>query len=123
MPNWGAVLDGGIAGLAGGIAVVAPLLLAGVIDSNAFGGQASLIFAVFGAQVVAGALAARVANQHSALHGALAGSALSGVLAALSDVTGREASLGSLAFGMTVGTILGMAGGVLVDAAHRVEPD
>jgi hypothetical protein len=123
IPNWGAVLVGGIAGLIGGIVVVGPPFLSGLVDTRTFGGQAFVTLVGFAAQVLAGAVAARVAGGRAALHGGLAGLVLVGVLSSFSYVAGRETSMGALAFVLAVGTILGAAGGVLVDSARRVGPD
>ena len=57
MPNWGAIVVGGIGGLCGTVVVVVPLLLSGLVDSNTFAGQAVVVLVGFAAQVLAGALA------------------------------------------------------------------
>jgi len=122
MPNWGAIVVGGIGGLCGTVVVVVPLLLSGLVDSNTFAGQAVVVLVGFAAQVLAGALASRVAGERGALHGAAAGLMLFGVLSSLSYVAGRDLSVGTVAFGIVVATILGTAGGVLVDVARQARP-
>ena len=118
-PNWGALLVGMIAGLAGAVVVAAPLLLTGVADTETFGGQAVLVLIGFASQVAAGAVAGRVAGSNGGLHGGLAGLGLFALISAISIATGGDPAISTLAFGAVVSAILGTAGGVLVEAYHR----
>jgi hypothetical protein len=110
---------GAIAGLGSVAAAVGPFLLLGIVDTESFGGQALLILSVFAAQVVAGVLAARVAGRRRALNGGLAGLAVFAVVSGISIGAGGDPGVGALAFGTVVAGILGIAGGVLAEAAPR----
>ncbi len=118
-PNWGAIAVAVVAGLGGGVVVAAPLLMSGVADASTFRGQAILVLIGFSAQVGAGVVAARVALEHAAAHGGLAGLGLFAVVSIISIALGRDPGVGTLAFGVVVAAVLGTAGGVLVEALRR----
>jgi hypothetical protein len=119
MPNWGAILVGGIAGLAGTVIVAAPLLLLDVADTDSFGGQAALLLIGFAAQVGAGVVAARIAGRRGGTHGGLAGLGLFAVVSSISIAAGTDPGIATLAFGAVVAAVLGTAGGVLVEARRQ----
>ena len=117
-PNWGAVVLGGVAGLATGAILAIPLLAVGIAGTGTFGGQAALLLIGFIAQVVAGFVAGRFAgfDHGPGTHGGVAAIALYAVIASISIAGGGDPGVGTLTFGAVVALILGTAGGVLAAA-------
>jgi hypothetical protein len=96
-----------------------PLLLTGLANTETFGGQAVLILLGFGAQFLAGWVAARFAGRIHPLHGALAALGAFTAVSAISLAAGADPGVASLGFGAVVAAVLGTAGGVLVQARER----
>jgi hypothetical protein len=115
--NVGAIALGGVAGLSAGLVVAVPLLITGVADTGTFAGQAVLILLGFGAQLLAGFVAAAIAGRNHPVNGGLAALALFAVVSAISIATGSDPGGGTLAFSGVVALVLGTAGGVLAHAA------
>jgi hypothetical protein len=111
--NWGAVVVGGVAGLAAGILLAIPPLALGLADADEFSGQALLILLGFFAQLVAGFVAGRFAGFGEARHGGFAALGLYAVTAGLSIASGQDPPIGTLVFSAVVAMVLGTAGGVL----------
>jgi hypothetical protein len=115
--NWGACVLGGLSGLGSGAIAAVPLIALGVADTDSFGGQAILILVGFGAQLLAGYVAGRLANSGEAANGGIAALGLYLVAAAISIAAGSEPPVTTLAFSGVVALVLGSAGGVLA-ASH-----
>jgi hypothetical protein len=108
-----------VAGI-GGLALAAGiLLLLGVADTKTAGGQAVLILLGFGAQFLAGYVAARVGTRARPLNGGLAALALYFVIAATSIAAGEDPAIAALVFGALIAVTMGTAAGVLVEGGHR----
>lgn len=104
----------------GGLAVpTGVLLLTGLADTDTIGGQTVLILLGFGAQFLAGYVAARIAAMARPLNGALAAVALYLVMGFTSIAAGEDPGVIALAFGAMVALVLGTAAGVLVENGHR----
>jgi hypothetical protein len=121
--NWGAVIVGGVAGLATGVVLALPLLAIGLAATDTFTGQAVLLLVGFASQLAAGYVAARFsgADHAPALHGGMAALILYAEIGGISIAAGSDPSTGTLAFGAFVALVLGTSGGVLAAALSQRE--
>lgn len=111
--TWGAVVVGGVAGLAAGVLLAIPPLALGLADADEFSGQAVLILLGFVGQLLAGFVAGRFAGYGEARHGGLAALGLYAVTAGLSIAAGQDPAIATLVFSAVVALVLGTAGGAL----------
>jgi hypothetical protein len=108
-----------VAGVGGLSLSAGVLLLLGFADTETVGGQTILILLAFGAQFLAGHVAARMATRARTLNGGLAGLALYLVIGFTSIATGEDPGVAALAFGAMIALVMGTAAGVLAENARR----
>ena len=110
--RWSAVVIGTAVGL-GVTAVVAFVLFIAGLRPSANAEGAAFIFTQFMGQLVAGAVAGRLAPPHELHHGSQAGLMLFAVTTALTLAAGGSPSVATIFFSALVALVIGAAGGVL----------
>ena len=106
------VVIGAAAGLGLTAVIALGLFVAGFRPSTDAEGV-PFIFTQFLGQLVAGAVAGRLAPPHEAYHGSQAGLALFAITTALTLAAGGSPSVATMFFSAVVALIIGAAGGVL----------
>jgi hypothetical protein len=114
----GAVVVGGLAGVAAASVPALAVLLIGGGSVETPRAQILLLLIGFGGQFLAGFVAGSLAGRLQAVHGGLAAAAGFGALAAMALAAGSDPGWASLVFSVVVALVIGGAGGVIA-AARR----
>lgn len=109
----GSITLGALFGLGGGVFAALPLLALGVADTTTLGGQTVLIVVGFGAQFLAGWVAAHLAGVAHGTNGGLGALLSYTIVAVIALASPEEPSLFTLGSGAVIALVIGTAAGVL----------